>query len=193
MPRLFTGLEIPADTGFALSLKRGGLTGARWIDPENYHITLRFIGDVDHQTADEVADSLDRLSNSMRFSIRLTHLGTFGGDKPRALFAGVEPSEQLSRLQAAQERVLQRAGLPPEGRKFVPHVTLARLRDTSPMDVAHYLSAHPIIRPITFTTRRLALMSSRDSVGGGPYVLEAAYPLGPSYPNRMARGEFQRR
>jgi hypothetical protein len=95
MPRLFTGLEIPADVGFALSLKRGGLTGARWIDPENYHITLRFIGDVDHQTANEVSYSLDRLINSMRFSVRLTQLGTFGGSKPRALYAGVEPSEQL--------------------------------------------------------------------------------------------------
>ena len=51
MPRLFTGLEIPHDVGFALSLKRGGLYGARWMDPENYHITLRFIGDVDHTTA----------------------------------------------------------------------------------------------------------------------------------------------
>ena len=85
MPRLFTGLEIPPDVGFALSLKRGGLSGARWIDPENYHITLRFIGDVDGKMADEVVDSLDRLSNSLQFSIRLTHLGSFGGDKPRAL------------------------------------------------------------------------------------------------------------
>src|SRR5690349_21353546 len=104
MPRLFTGLEIPADVGLRLSLKRGGLIGARWIDTDNYHITLRFIGDVDNSTADDVADSLDRLSNSMRFSVRLTHLGTFGGDKPRALYAGVEPSEALTRLQAAQER-----------------------------------------------------------------------------------------
>ena len=130
MPRLFTGLEIPADVGFALSLKRGGLTGARWIDPENYHIALRFIGDVDGHVADEVVDSLDRLSNSLQFSIRLTHLGSFGGDKPRALYAGVEPSEALNRLQAAQERMLQKAGLAPEGRKFVPHVSLARLRGT---------------------------------------------------------------
>ena len=67
------------------------------------------------------------------------------------------------------------------------------LRDTSPLDVAHFLSLHPIVRPISFTARRLALMSSRDSVGGGPYVLEAAYPLGPSYPNRPMRGDHQRR
>lgn len=177
MPRLFTGLEIPADTGFALSLKRGGLTGARWIDPENYHITLRFIGDVDHQTANEVADSLDRLSHSMRFSVRLTHLGTFGGDKPRALYAGVEPGEHLSRLQAAQERVLQRAGLAPEGRKFVPHVTLARLRGGSALEVARFISEAGQFTPLSFPVGRFVLYSSRDSVGGGPYVVEQSYPL----------------
>ncbi|ODT79995.1 MAG: 2'-5' RNA ligase [Pelagibacterium sp. SCN 64-44] len=177
MPRLFTGLEIPPDLAFALSLKRGGLAGARWIDPENYHITLRFIGDVDGQTADEVAASLDRLANSLRFPIRLTHLGTFGGDKPRALFAGVEPSEALSRLQAAQERVLQRAGLSPEGRKFVPHVTLARLRGSAAEDVARFIAEAPRFEPLSFVPARFVLFSSRDSVGGGPYLVEQSYPL----------------
>ena len=177
MPRLFTGLEIPPDTGFALSLKRGGLSGARWIDPENYHITLRFIGDVDNQTANDVVDNLDYLSDSLRFPIRLTHLGTFGGDKPRALYAGVEPSEVLSRLQAAQERMLQRAGLVPEGRKFVPHVTLARLRGTAPGEVARYIAEAGRFEPLTFSVARFVLFSSRDSVGGGPYVVEEAYPL----------------
>jgi 2'-5' RNA ligase len=177
MPRLFTGLEIPADVGFALSLKRGGLTGARWIDPENYHITLRFIGDVDGKTADEVVDSLDRLSNSLQFSIRLTHLGSFGGDKPRALYAGVEPSEALNRLQAAQERMLQKAGLPPEGRKFVPHVSLARLRGTSAEELARFMAEAARFEPLTFVPARFVLFSSRDSVGGGPYLVEQTYPL----------------
>ena len=177
MPRLFTGLEIPADIGFALSLKRGGLTGARWIDADNYHITLRFIGDVDHQTANEVADSLDRLTNSMRFAVRLTHLGIFGGDKPRSLYAGVEPSENLLRLQAAQERVLQRAGLEPEGRKFVPHVTLARLRGGSALEVARFLADAGRFEPLSFPVGRFVLFSSKDSVGGGPYVIEQSYGL----------------
>ena len=61
MPRLFTGLEIPADIGQALSLLRGGLPGARWIDPENYHLTLRFIGDVDDAVAHEIASLLGRV------------------------------------------------------------------------------------------------------------------------------------
>lgn len=177
MPRLFTGLEIPADVGFALSLKRGGLSGARWIDPDNYHITMRFIGDVDGHAAEEVVDSLDRLSNSLQFPIRLTHLGSFGGDKPRALYAGVEPSEALNRLQAAQERMLQKAGLPPDGRKFVPHVSLARLRGTSAEELARFMAEAARFEPLSFVPARFVLFSSRDSVGGGPYLVEQAYPL----------------
>jgi 2'-5' RNA ligase len=177
MPRLFTGLEIPSDIAFTLSLKRGGLTGARWIDPENYHITLRFIGDVDSSTADDVASGLDMLANSMRFSVRLTHLGTFGGDRPRALYAGVEPSDALTRLQAAHERILQRAGLPAEGRKFVPHVSLARLRGGSAEEVARFITEAGRFDPLSFPVGRFVLFSSRDSVGGGPYVIEQSYPL----------------
>jgi 2'-5' RNA ligase len=177
MPRLFTGIEVPAGVAFALSLKRGGLQGARWIDADNYHITLRFIGDVDHSTAAEVTDALDRLVDSEAFSVRLSHLGTFGGDKPRALYAGVENNGTLQRLQAAQERVLQRLGLDPDGRKFVPHVSLARLRGTSAGDVARFLAFAGRFEPLEFPVGRFVLFSSRDSVGGGPYLVEQSYPL----------------
>ena len=177
MPRLFTGLEIPPDVGFALSLKRGGIAGARWIDPENYHITLRFIGDVDGRTAGEVFDALDRLANSQSFSIKLNHLGAFGGDKPRALYAGVEVNSILTQLQAAQERVLQRLGLEPESRKFTPHVTLARLRGTGPGELAQFIAEAGRFAPLQFPVKRFVLFSSKDSVGGGPYLVEQAYPL----------------
>jgi 2'-5' RNA ligase len=177
LPRLFTGLEIPYEVQLALSLKRGGLSGARWIDPENYHITLRFIGDVDNSTADEISYELDRLSNSEGFRLRLSHLGAFGGDKPRALYAAVENSEALQRLQAAQERVLRRSGLDPEARKFVPHVSLARLRGTSPIEVADLIHHMGRFAPLDFNVRRFVLFSSKASVGGGPYLVEQSYPL----------------
>jgi RNA 2',3'-cyclic 3'-phosphodiesterase len=177
MPRLFTGIEVPPDVAFALSLKRGGLHGARWIDPQNYHITLRFIGDVDDNVADEVTDALDRLADSESFTIRLSHLGAFGGDKPRALYVGVENNAALQRLQAAQERVLQRLGLDPEGRKFTPHVTLARLRGTAAEDLARFMAFAGQFAPLEFKAPRFVLFSSRGSVGGGPYLVEQAYPL----------------
>ena len=192
MPRLFVALEIPADVASQLALHRGGIVGARWIEPADYHITLRFLGDVDRRMANAVDDLLSDLTN-YPFPVTLDALDSFGGDKPRAVFARVQPSRQLTELQGDIERVMRRLGMPAEGRKFVPHVTLARLRDTSPIDVAHYLGLHPIVRPIGFTARRVALMSSRDSIGGGPYVLEAAYPLGPAYPNRIGLARDLRR
>jgi len=192
MPRLFTALEIPADVASVLTLHRGGLIGARWIEPADFHITLRFLGDVDRRMANDIDSFLGDLQ-SYPFEVTLDALGSFGGDKPRAVFARVQPSPKLTELQGDIERMMRRLGLPTETRKFVPHVTLARLRDTAPVDVAHYLSMHPIVRPISFTTRRIVLMSSRDSIGGGPYVLEAAYPLGPSYPNRLPGRAHQRR
>jgi 2'-5' RNA ligase len=177
LPRLFTGLEVPYDVQLALSLKRGGLSGARWIDPENYHITLRFIGDVDNHVADEVSYELDRLSHSDGFRIRLSHLGAFGGDKPRALYAGAENNEALQRLQSAHERVLRRVGLEPEGRKFVPHVSLARLRGAFAPEVADFIHQAGHFSPLEFTVGRFVLFSSKASVGGGPYLVEQSYPL----------------
>ena len=83
----------------------------------------------------------------------------------------------LTQLQAAQERVLQRLGLEPEGRKFVPHVTLARLRGASAVELAQFMAFSGRFEPLTFPVGRFVLFSSRDSVGGGPYLVEQAYPL----------------
>jgi len=176
MPRIFTGLEIPAEVGLSLSMLRGGLPGARWIDPDNYHITLRFIGDVDDRAASEVAEVLGRVRRP-GFELRLDGLSSFGGRKPRAVVANVPAMAPLVELQAEQERLMQRLGLVPEGRKFSPHVTLARLREASSRQVADYLAVRGPFRSAPFQVGRFVLFSSRDSVGGGPYVVEAAYPL----------------
>lgn len=177
MPRLFTGLEVPDGAAAALALKRGGLHGARWIDPENYHITVRFIGDVDHVTGREIAAALSRAAASAPFRLTFNHLGVFGGNRPRTLYAGLDGSEALDRLHALQERLLKRLGVAPEGRRFTPHLTLARLRDVSPQEVARYLSGQGQLQRLSFEVPRFVLFSSRDSVGGGPYVVENAYDL----------------
>ena len=176
MPRLFTGLEIPPDVAEELSFYQGGLFGARWIDEDFYHITLRFIGDVDIGTANLVYDELCRVSRDS-FSVTLEGLTPFGGDRPRSLVASVRPSQPLTALQADHERAVRRAGVPPETRKFMPHVTLARLRGVSPEGVADYLTMRGRPEAVTFEASRFILYSSRDSVGGGPYVEEASFPL----------------
>ena len=186
MPRLFTGLEIPSDIGQSLSTLRGGLPGAHWIDPENYHVTLRFVGEVDDVIAHEVASMLGRVRRGA-FELRVEDLKSFGGRKPRALVATLGPGQgvmdqgvmdqAVMELQAEHERLMQRVGLEPEGRKYIPHVTLARLRQSSNRQVADYLALRAPFRSPPFKVSRFVLFSSRASVGGGPYVVEAAYPL----------------
>ncbi|WP_284248902.1 RNA 2',3'-cyclic phosphodiesterase [Brucella sp. bbatCR03] len=176
MPRLFTALEIPRDAALSLSLLRGGLPGARWIDVENYHITLRFIGDVEGHMADEIANALDRVRRP-EFMLNLSGVDAFGSKKPHSIYAGVSPSPGLNALQAEIERICQRLRLPADPRKFTPHVTLARLKNARIEDVVHYLSGRANFATLPFKVGRFVLMSSRDSVGGGPYIVEEAWPL----------------
>ena len=176
MPRLFIGLEVPEAIATRLSMLRAGLPGARWVDPSDYHVTLRFIGDIDRRLANAVDEELIDLSHEA-IRIRVTNVDVFGGDKPHTLYAGIEASRPLVGLQADSERRLRRLGLAPEPRKFVPHITLARLRGASTLDLADYLSAYGSLMGVEFVAERVALFSARDMVGGGPYIVEAAYPL----------------
>ncbi|HYA81023.1 MAG TPA: RNA 2',3'-cyclic phosphodiesterase [Methylocystis sp.] len=187
MPRLFTALEIPSDVGQTLARLRGGVSGARWIDVDNYHITLRFVGDVDDRFAHELALALGAVRRPA-FEVTFDQLGSFGGDKPRAIVVKARPAPALVELQAELERLLRRLGAPPESRKFAPHVTLARLRGAGSAGVAAYLSARGYFPPLRFTAERFVLFSSRDSVGGGPYIVEADYPLRRAEPALLAAG-----
>jgi RNA 2',3'-cyclic 3'-phosphodiesterase len=176
MPRLFVGLELPERVATVLSSLRWGLPGARWVDPSDYHLTLRFIGDIDRRAAREIENELAVIEHEP-IPIAIVGLGVFGGDKPHTVYASIEPNRALIDLQAESERRLRRLGLKPEGRKFTPHVTLARLRSTSVLDVADYLSANAPFPQCRFTADSFALFSAREIFGGGPYIVEAAYSL----------------
>jgi 2'-5' RNA ligase len=181
MPRLFTAFEIPPDIAERLALFRGGLGGARWIAPQDYHITLRFFGDIDARTAQALDDDLfatEVLSaGETRLRLDLIELGVFGGQQPRALIARLKPDAALARLQATHEAIARRNGLAPETRKFTPHVTLARLRGIEPQRVGLWLSERAFPLALSFEAEQFALYSARDSVGGGPYHVEAVYPF----------------
>lgn len=178
MPRLFTAIEIPPEVARALQAYRGGVPGARWVEPADYHVTLRFLGDLDGATARDLYDALGEGRPREPFPVTLDALASFGGDRPRTVYAGVAPNRDLLDLQAEQERIVRRLGIPPETRKFTPHVTLARLRGASALDVGAYIAAHGRFEPLTFLAERFVLFSSRASLGGGPYLAEAAYPFG---------------
>jgi len=176
MPRLFAGLEIPPHVRSVLAGLSGGLPGARWVEPSDYHITLRFIGDIGNRMANDIDSMLSDISRAP-LSIRLSGLSSFGGDKPHSVFMSVEASRPLMDLQGEIERLVRGCGAPAEKRRFQPHVTLARLRGASPLDVADYLSMRGFFPPQSFAVDRFVLFSARASVGGGPYRIETTYPL----------------
>jgi 2'-5' RNA ligase len=177
MPRLFSGLELPVAVVGQLALMRGGVVGARWLEPEDYHVTLRFIGDIDARTARDIDETLNDIRRPKAL-VSFEGLSWFGGDKPRAIVAKVKAEPALMDLQAEQERRLRRIGIEPETRKYTPHVTLARLRGAGQAAVANYLATRGQLIADSFTAERFVLYSARAGSGGGPYVVEAAYPLG---------------
>jgi len=176
MPRLFCALKIPASLSFELSMLNGGLTGAKWIDRENFHITLQFFGNLDRHHANDLALGLTGISRPS-LELEIDRLDAFGSTKPRAIYANVKASEPLMKLQSDIDSVGRRLGLKPDKRKFIPHVTLARLRGTSPQEAAGFLALRGGFHSRPFSVTSFELMSSRASVGGGPYITEQRYPL----------------
>ncbi|HUO55255.1 MAG TPA: RNA 2',3'-cyclic phosphodiesterase [Rhodoblastus sp.] len=180
MPRLFSAFEIPPEIAAQLAFFRGGLHGARWVEPVDYHVTLRFFGDIDARVAQGLAADLaetETISGGAPLHLDLDEIGVFGGRQPRALYARIKASPLLTRLQAAHESIARRNGLAPETRKFAPHVTLARLRGVSCGAAGVWLAERAFPLALAFEAPRFVLYSSRDSIGGGPYRLEADYPF----------------
>ncbi|MFM9863049.1 MAG: RNA 2',3'-cyclic phosphodiesterase [Micropepsaceae bacterium] len=176
MIRLFTAIEIPETVRTRLSFLQGGVPGARWSPAENMHLTLRFIGEVDEATANDIDDVLYAL-HAPHFALTLKGAGEFGGRDPHALWVGVAPNEALMRLAAKIESALQRMGLAAETRKYTPHVTLARLRDAPIAKVREFLAAHAAFDSGPFPVRAFALFSSYPSSSGSLYRLERTYAL----------------
>src|SRR5437763_15223563 len=145
MLRLFVGIELPAALRLRLSLLCTGLPGARWVDPGNLHLTLRFIGEVDEGMASDIDAALARV-RARRFAVTLAGAGCFGGDKPRQLWIGVDANDLLLQLRDRIESALRRAGVPADTRRYSPHVTLARLKQVAVPQLQEFLAAHALFR-----------------------------------------------
>jgi 2'-5' RNA ligase len=176
MPRLFAAIPIPETVALTLDRVRQPTPGAFWIPPGDMHLTLRFIGDVTNAQARDFTEELARIELAA-FTLRLKGLGTFGGDDPRVLWAGVEPCKPLDALARAADRAARKTGLPPDNRTWKPHVTLARLRHTPVDAVVRILSRKATFNTEPFFVPKFALMSSKPGAGGGPYVIEEEFTL----------------
>ena len=176
MLRLFVGIEFPPELKLRLSLLATGIPGAKWVDPANLHLTLRFIGEVGRDVAADIDDALGRL-RGRRFTLQLAGTGVFGGDRPRALWVGVERKPELGSLRGKIEQALIRIGLEPEPRKFVPHVTLARLRDPALDELGDFLAANARFRAAPLPVEHFSLIASFPTKAGSIYEDQADYPL----------------
>ena len=176
MPRLFVGIGLPDGVRQALALSRGGLREARWVDPADYHATLRFVGEVEPPRAEALLRALHAVS-AEPVEIEADAFGAFGGDAPRSLHLRLRTTPALSALQSSVERACRDIGLEPETRVFAPHVTLARMRRVKPREVARWLSEHIYAGPLRFQADAFSLFSARPG-GGGPYAEIERFPLG---------------
>ncbi|MEE8445609.1 MAG: RNA 2',3'-cyclic phosphodiesterase [Alphaproteobacteria bacterium] len=177
MIRLFVAIPLPADIRECLKSLCCGLKGAKWIQPGNMHLTLRFIGEVRNDVASELDFALSEI-RAPGFELALDGVGTFGrGKRPHALWTGVKKSEPLAALQTKVESTLVRAGLEVEERKFSPHITLARLKDIKRNQADEFVASHAAFRAAPFAVNRFALYSSFLASAGAIHIEEASYPL----------------
>ena len=176
--RLFVAITLPEDLRSSLGDLCSGLPGARWVAPENLHLTLRFIGEVEGHEAEDIDAALSGI-RCERFFLTLAGVGDFGdGKRLRSVWVGVEPNGTLERLQAKVEQAIQRAGQPPEKRKFKPHVTLARFKSNPGGKLQSYFAERSLFRAPPFEVSEFTLYSSYLSHEGAIYSPEAVYPLG---------------
>lgn len=174
--RLFLAIPVPAPVADRLLALETDVPGASWRSAEQYHLTLRFIGEVDEGTARDIDTEVGRIV-AAPFEIALKGVGSFGGREPSALWAGVSDSPALIQLSSSCETAIRNAGLPAESRRYKPHVTVAYLRGTRDVEVAHFLADAAEFRTAPFIVDHFCMYSSRSTRAGSHYVEEAVYPL----------------
>lgn len=178
MIRLFVALSLPEALRARLSRLQEGLPGARWVDEDSLHLTLRFIGEVDQAMAADIDTALMQVKGEP-FTLELSGIGTFETrGRPGTLWVGGVASPELLSLRDRIESAVTRAGLNREGRRFSPHVTLARLKEPRRDRLAHYIAYHNLFASGPVPIDTFTLFSSSLGRDGALYTPEATYPLG---------------
>lgn len=180
MPRLFVAITPPEPVCDLLLDTMEGVDGVRWQDADNLHVTLRFVGEVDGAQAEDLALALSSV-RAPPFALQIAGVGNFaksrrGEKRPHALWAALAESAALEALRQKVERACERAGLPREERRFIPHITLARLGSASG-DLAGWLSAHARLASEPWTVESFALFESHLTGHGSEYEELVRYPL----------------
>jgi len=177
MPRLFVAIELPESVKSDLARLQSGVPGARWLEREQMHLTLRFIGAVDRGTFADIAAVLSTVAGEP-VTLTLGGLDTFGNRRhAHTLWVGVSKSPALHQLKGRVDSALARADIPGDDRKFAPHITLARLKGSVSPRLGTFIAANNLFRSEPFTVDSFALFSSITRSEGAIYTAEAVYPL----------------
>jgi 2'-5' RNA ligase len=177
MHRLFVAIRPPPTIRSALLAVAGGIGGARWLDDEQIHLTLRFIGEVDRHVARDVDAALAAVHHP-GFRIAISGIGTFDRrGVVEIVWAGISPQEPVKALHNKIDQALSRAGLVPESRAYLPHITLARLNRSSG-SVGDFFAEWGGLSTPQFDVGSFALFESRLTPEGAVYTLVEDYPLG---------------
>ncbi|MEY4270192.1 MAG: hypothetical protein RLZZ58_1408 [Pseudomonadota bacterium] len=175
--RLFVALRPPRAIRQQLTGIMHGIAGARWQSDDQLHLTLRFIGEVDHHRAEDVAAALGSIHADV-ITARLSGIGAFERrDAPHMVWAGIDPFAALHALHRKVDQACLRVGIAPDNRAFQPHITVARLnRGCGP--IAPFVALNNDLRSVGFTFDAFTLFESELGHGGARYHPVARYALG---------------
>ncbi|WP_443025451.1 RNA 2',3'-cyclic phosphodiesterase [Sphingomonas sp. Leaf231] len=179
MHRLFVALRPPPPVRSLLVDPMGDVPGARWQDDGQLHLTTRFIGEVDRRQAEDIAAVLATVVAPVPVA-RIDGVGTFDRrGRVDTLWARVAPPEPLAALHRKVDQALARAGVAPDTRRYLPHVTLARLARgaADPMAVDRWIARHAGLASPSFPLTHLTLYESRLGHDGARYETVARWPL----------------
>ncbi len=177
MIRLFIAIDIPEAIRKELEGFGRSIPNARPVPMDQFHLTLKFIGEVEENRILDIDDALKEIIQP-EFSLRLKGVGTFPPrGAPRILWAGVEPMDRTIALRNSIERTLAAKGIPRDKRKFFPHLTLARLSNCPIHSLQQFLAGNAFLQTPEFEVEYFHLYSSWLTKKGALHTIQSSYPL----------------
>ena len=174
--RLFIAIDLPEEIIDLISGMGRGIPTSRPVKPEQLHLTLRFIGEINHDLFFDIREQLQQV----RFeplTLSLQGVGHFPPrGKARVIWVGVAPIIELAKLKNRIDMQLGHCGLEPERRRFSPHITLARLKNPPMKRVMDYLAGNSMLTSPEFTVESFHLYSSHLTKDGAIHTIESSYP-----------------
>jgi 2'-5' RNA ligase len=181
--RLFVALSIPAEVrekiaSLIWNLRRTDAK-PRWVPAGNLHVTLKFIGEVRPEKVPAIGEALATIRAAQPLTLAFRGVGFFPSvRRPTVAWIGIEAPPALANLAAEVNRSLAPLGLPPEGKPFVPHLTIARFkRNRLSSDLQAAIEKRQNQDFGAFTTAEIHLIESRLKSSGAEYTTLRSLPF----------------